>query len=250
MSRRELVKGLAAAGVISSAGCTTSSDTNSDNNSEEQSNNQSGNDNYETTTEKFCDVVGGELTPYEAGRTNQVCDFDVPKEHMNTQEEFEFQERMGPIFTDRSPAHRGTLSDGLSGPGEYVLTVSTTLEQDRVGVNELAYNLDRDANFQMEYQGEEFGVWRPLDSDVVPDDDSSILANATTNIPYEYQGDTLYLSQSISIQLDMPFDEEIPEDCKEEIDSLVQPIAESFRPNEETTIEQHIEQEWEDPIGS
>lgn len=226
-SRRRLLQTSAAlAAATGLAGC--SGDGESGNGGD-----GSGEGNSGTTVQDLCSRFPGGFVAYDVGAVPTICDFDIPAV-------LEGNSSSGDLPGDNG---WGIGSDGANG-SRIGVAVGINLNEDAV-TDEPGEPRGEPAVADVEFGSETVTLYSFERANISSETDEIYKLNG--HLPYTVGDTKLYFPVNISSNARAGADESIPEDCRASVMEVAHRVGKSLRVNEETTVEAHLEERWDDP---
>jgi hypothetical protein len=226
-SRRQLLqKSAALAAAAGLAGCSGNGD--SGNGGDESGGGDSG-----TSVQGLCSRFPGEFVAYDAGAVPTICDFDIPAALEGNQSSGDLPGNNG----------WGVESDGTN-PSRIGISVGINFEETAVS-DEPGESLGEPAVTDVEFGSETVTLYSLEEANL--SDETHEIYSLNGDLPYTVGDTTLYFPVDISSSIEAGTDESIPEGCRESVRQVGRRVGESLRVNEETTVEAHLEERWDDP---
>lgn len=183
--------------------------------------------------ETLCgELSADEYVAYDAGETPLFANFDAPS----------------PLVDDLEPylpgVHRALVTAGDF--SELVVDVIQMVQEDQVD-GEPVEREQYPVLTEVEFNGETVPAYgRPEEVQDRVGSDQVMSRTASLDLPYVVNDTKLYFGTTVRVELDFA-PEDIPEDCRELPEQVAVAMAESFRLNEANTVEQYINDNWENP---
>jgi hypothetical protein len=226
-SRRRLLQTSAAlAAATGLAGC--SSDGESGDGGDE-----SGEGNSGTTVQDLCSRFSGEFVAYDVGAVPTICDFDIPATLEGN-----------PSSGDLPGSNGWGVESDATNPGRIGISVGINFEETAVS-DEPGESLGEPAVTDVEFGSETVTLYSLEEANL--SDERHEIHSLKGDLPYTVGDTKLYFPIDITSSVEAGTDESIPEDCRASVMEVAHRVGESLRVNEETTVEAHLEERWDDP---